>query len=1426
MRWPNRSLHQPGVGLGFIIARVVVVVAMAGALVGLAAVVSMAVTGGNALYAAVGGTGTTCTSGSPCLLTVALSSATSGDFVDLAPGIYQPASETSFTISTSITVQSTTPGSTVTLEGNGAGVLAVNSSLTATVSGVSIEDGSAVTDGGGIYNSGTLTIADSTISGNAAQYAGGGIYNSGTLSVEDSTISGNNAGGGGGIYNSGTLSVEDSTIFDNTAIVCLDGEVSTGQSCVAPLDGGGGGVYNQGTATIEASTIMGNSVATGYAGAFGGGINNSADSPLTLAADIIASQSAGGDCSNYADTVTDAGYNVDDDGTCGLSVSNDSISDSTVIDDYLGTLGPNGGPTETVPLLATPSPTTSSADPAFGVIPSTFDLPVAVNGVALACSIPDQRGVTPDQPCDIGAFSLSIDTVAFVADGGGPVASITGPDGSSITLPADTYPGYSFNGWFAAASGGIEVAGAGASYVIPAGGVTLYAHWGANATDDYSFNAAGGAPTPSSGLGLDGATITLPGAPTQAGYIFAGWNDATTTYGAGATYTLSSGGSPIVFTAQWSANATDDYSFNTAGGSPSPTSGSGLDGTTITLPGAPTRVGYTFAGWSNGTTTTPGSSAEMTPPEGYSASQMILDDQFSGTSLDSDWSPQLGDEDSTWNNNGALPSPYSGPNTPLTNEEAMFGPSQVSVDNGLTLTATPNTNKYSSTYPWISGVVTTDGKFTLPTTGGWYVQVRAKMPDTSQGIWPAIWFLCGTKCSANNEFDGYEGGFNGSDPNEIMHSDYFANQGQQEEGYNVGTDLTAGYNTYGFQFIPGQSITAYLNGQQVWQVLASNGVTITGEPYEIILELQVASASTSGFHTVTNSSTPTSSMEVSEVQAYSYPLPSYYSAGATYSLSSAGSPIVFTAEWGANATDNYSFNATGGAPGPSSGSGLDGTTITLPGAPTRAGYSFAGWSTGTTTNTYGAAATYTLSSGGSPIAFSAQWIANATDDYSFAAAGGAPTPTSGSGLDGTTITLPAAPTQPGYTFAGWSTGTSTNTYGAGATYTLSSAGSPVVFTAEWSANATDAYSFNATGGAPSPSPGSGLDGTTITLPGAPDQAGYTFSGWNDGTTTYETGAIYTLSSGGTPIGFTAEWTANTTDDYSFNAAGGAPTPSSGSGLDGTTITLPGVPTQAGYTFGGWSNGTTAYSAGTTYTLSSAGSAIVFTAQWSANATDAYSFNAMGGAPTPTSGSGLDGTTITLPSAPTQPGYTLSGWSNGTTTYSAGATYTLSSGGSAIVFTAKWSANPSDGYSFNAAGGMPTPSSGSGLDGTTITLPGAPTRAGYTFSGWSNGTTTYSAGATYTLSSGGTPIGFTAEWTANTTDAYSFNAMGGAPTPGSGSGLDGTTITLPGAPTRAGYTFSGWSNGTTTYSAGATYTLSSGGTAIVFTAQWTANPTDA
>ena len=265
----------------------------------------------------------------------------------------------------------------------------------------------------------------------------------------------------------------------------------------------------------------------------------------------------------------------------------------------------------------------------------------------------------------------------------------------------------------------------------------------------------------------------------------------------------------------------------------------------------------------------------MSAPAGYTSQQMIFDDQFSGTTLDTTkWNTYLGAEGNVWNNLGSLPWPFSGHNSVAHGGNGdnleMYAPSQVSVDNGLRLTAQPNTNRYASTYPWLSGVVTTEGKFLLPTTG-WYLQVRAKMPNTSNGMWPSIWFMCGTmtNCPVDNELDGFGGGWLGSS-NDQGESDFFSNQGQRSAVWSTdGLDVSAGYHVYGVQFIPGKSIAVYFDGRLVWQVLASSGTTIVGEPYEIILDLQVASAKTGSWHTVANASTSVSFMDIAEVQAYS-----------------------------------------------------------------------------------------------------------------------------------------------------------------------------------------------------------------------------------------------------------------------------------------------------------------------------------------------------------------------------------------------------------------------------------------------------------------------------------------------------------------------------------------------------------------------------
>ena len=85
----------------------------------------------------------------------------------------------------------------VTISGNEAvGVFTVEEGVTASIAGVTIEDGSS-TDGAGIFNWGTLALTKTDIDKNVATYLGGGILTWGKLTLDDCQITGNS---GGGVY--------------------------------------------------------------------------------------------------------------------------------------------------------------------------------------------------------------------------------------------------------------------------------------------------------------------------------------------------------------------------------------------------------------------------------------------------------------------------------------------------------------------------------------------------------------------------------------------------------------------------------------------------------------------------------------------------------------------------------------------------------------------------------------------------------------------------------------------------------------------------------------------------------------------------------------------------------------------------------------------------------------------------------------------------------------------------------------------------------------------------------------------------------------------------------------------------------------------------------------------------------------------------
>jgi hypothetical protein len=194
-----------------------------------------------------------------------------------------------------ITLGSTLPSivsSGVNLQGPGAKLLTVAGNNSAAVfdvsgnlavvnlSGLTVANGTSITDAGGLSNSGLLTVENSAFSGNSGA-EGGAVFNDGSLVIENSTFSNNYATDGGGILNQRTLIAINNTFSGNRA-----------------YNGNGGGVGNAGgTAVIDNSTFSGNEVLNG---GVGGGVYNSG--PLVLENTIVSGNTnlqsnAADDCS-------------------------------------------------------------------------------------------------------------------------------------------------------------------------------------------------------------------------------------------------------------------------------------------------------------------------------------------------------------------------------------------------------------------------------------------------------------------------------------------------------------------------------------------------------------------------------------------------------------------------------------------------------------------------------------------------------------------------------------------------------------------------------------------------------------------------------------------------------------------------------------------------------------------------------------------------------------------------------------------------------------------------------------------------------------------------------------------------------------------------------------------------------------------------
>ncbi len=166
-------------------------------------------------------------------------------------------------------------------------------------------------------------------------------------------------------------------------------------------------------------------------------------------------------------------------------------------------------------------------------------------------------------------------TITFDTDGGSDVPAITQDYGTDVAAPADpTKTGYTFAGWDATIPA-----------TMPAKDTVIKAKWTVNKYT-ITFDVDGGsyvAPITQN----YGAEIVAPADPTKTGYTFAGWDtEIPSTMPAG----------DMTIKAKWTVNQYT-ITVDTDGGTAIAPITQDY-GTDVVAPAAPTKTGYTFAGWS------------------------------------------------------------------------------------------------------------------------------------------------------------------------------------------------------------------------------------------------------------------------------------------------------------------------------------------------------------------------------------------------------------------------------------------------------------------------------------------------------------------------------------------------------------------------------------------------------------------------------------------------------------------------------------------------------------------------------------------------------------------------------------------------------------------------------------------------------------
>ena len=1004
-------------------------------------------------------------------------------------------------------------------------------------------------------------------------------------------------------------------------------------------------------------------------------------------------------------------------------------------------------------------------------------------------------------------WSVSSLTVTYNSQGGSSITSGSTTSGGSIASSPGTpsRAGYIFDGWFTASSGGSAI-------TFPythgqAANFSLYAQWSVNApsatatTDtlgSISVSWTASADAVSYRLKLYSSsnvlitTITSLSGPT---YTFS--NSADLLISDGTVYKVSINVVDAIISNNYvnesslvsvTTNILISYSASGASGS-APTSPTTVAyGGTFTTPSNTYSVpaGYSFGGWSDGSTTY--AAGTTYPSSGSISGNVTLSAVWTGITSAITIAIVTG--------GSGLASPTSVTYPATTSLSATASTGYTFTSWSCTNGTLANSASASTTLSNVTAASTCTPTFTLNTYTITYdgnSSTSGSLPSSqtkSYGISLTLVNTQGDLLRTGYTFNGWNDAENGSGTSYSVSGSYTA---------NAAATLFAQWtlNTYTITYDGNSSTSGSLPSSQT----KSYGISLTLVNTQG--DLLRTGYTFNGWNDAENGS------------GTSYSVSGSYTANAAATL---------FAKWIANTNNGVSYNNQGATTAQSGGSTTYTTSASISTIPTTAplktGYTFNGWFTASSGGSQVSDGSYTPLSPYGSVTLYAQWSANTNNGVSYnnqgattAQIGGSTTYTTAASIS----TIPTtAPLKTGYAFIGWFTASSGGSQVSDGSYTPLSPFGTVILYAQWTLN-TYAVSYNGNSSTSGSLPSNQTKSYEINLTLVNDQGNllrtnYTFNGWNTAAngsgTSYALGATYTANA---PETLYAQWLGNnqsiTYASGSLSATGSAPASPTTVRYAATFTTPTNTFIRTGYSFNGWSDGTSVYAANVTYPSSGTVSGLVtLTATWTANAFDITVTQGLNGTISPSTSTLDYGSNQTFTITP-DTGYSIStvtiddvsnpvSAAAGSHTFSnILATHTITASFSAISYTITYNSGA------NGAGGPLTQSFTFGNTATLKSATAAITRTGYSISGWttSDGTSqSHALSATY---SSAADLDLYPVWSANTL-TVSFNSQTGSAIT-NGSTTTGGSVTDPGNPTLSRHTFSGW------------FSASSGGSRITF-----------